>query len=166
MRKTLLIIGVFVLFLFNGCGIYTFSGSTLPSYLKTVDIPLFINESMEPDVADEITQLFNQQMLSYNMLRIVSERGDATITGTVTSYSNTPYTFGASAAKQVDVEQYMVSITANVQFIDNQKSKPLFEGSVTGEGIYDFKTETEETGRTKAVNDLVQRALQNTIQSW
>jgi hypothetical protein len=42
----------------------------------------------------------------------------------------------------------------------------LFEGSVTGEGTYDFKTETEETGRTKAVNDLVQRVLQNTIQSW
>ncbi|NLW33526.1 MAG: hypothetical protein GXY77_18925, partial [Fibrobacter sp.] len=49
MRKTLIIIEVFVLFLFNSCGIYTFSGSTLPTYLKTVDIPLFMNESMEPD---------------------------------------------------------------------------------------------------------------------
>lgn len=166
MKRIHFIAGVLLLYLLNSCGVYTFNGSTLPSYLKTVDIPLFVNESMEPNIADEITQQLNQQMLSYNLLRIVSERGDATIAGRVTSYSNTPYTFGASGTKQVDVEQYMVSVSAEVQFIDNQKNKPLFDGSVTGEGTYDFKSETEETGREKAINDLVQRVLQNTIQSW
>lgn len=161
----LFLVGALVSCMISSC-FYTFSGSTLPSDLKTVDIPLFVNESMQPNIADEITQQLNQQMLSYNLLRIVSERGDATITGTVTSYDNTPYTFGASAAKQVDVEQYKVSVTAQVQFIDNNRNKPLFDGTVTGEGTYDFKTETEDIGREKAIADIVQRVLQNTIQSW
>ncbi len=42
-----------------GCGIYTFNGSSLPADLKTVEIPLFLNNSMEPNVADEITQELN-----------------------------------------------------------------------------------------------------------
>ena len=152
--------------LFAGCGIYTFSGSSLPSHLKTVDIPLFENQSMEPDIAEEITQELNTQILSGNLLRIVQSEGDATVAGSITSYLHEPYTFGASATRQVAVDQYIVKITANVDFTDNVKNVPLFEGSITGEGIYDFQKETEETGREKAIKDIVQRILQSSLQSW
>lgn len=150
----------------GGCSIYTFSGSTLPSHLKTVDIPLFENQSMEPDIAEEITQALNKQILEGNLLRIVQNSGDATVTGTITSYLHEPYTFGASATRQVAVDQYIVKITAQVDFNDNVKNAPLFEGPITGEGIYDFQKETEDTGRDKAIKDIVQRILQKSLQSW
>ena len=149
-----------------GCSIYTFSGSSLPSHLKTVDIPLFENQSMEPDIAEEITQELNRQILDGNLLRIVQNEGDATVTGTITSYLHEPYTFGAASTRQVAVDQYIVKIIAQVDFTDNVKNVPLFEGSITGEGIYDFQKETEETGREKAISDIVQRILQKSLQSW
>jgi hypothetical protein len=155
-----------LLIVFSSCSIYTFSGSSLPSHLKTVDIPLFLNKSLEPDVADEITNELNKQVLSSNLLRIVKERGDASISGEVTSYSNDPYTFGATEVRQVDVNQYKVRIVAEVEFYDNKKGKELYKGSITGEGIYDFKNETEKVGKERAEKDLVQRILENSIQSW
>jgi len=149
-----------------GCGIYTFSGSTLPSHLKTVDVPLFENRSMEPDIADEISRELNRQILADNLLRIVSQEGDATISGSVVSYQHEPYTYGASSTRQVDVEQYIVKITAQVKFSDNVKNAALFDGSIVGEGIYDFQKETEDAGREKALKDIVRRILQSSLQSW
>ena len=150
----------------TGCGIYTFSGSTLPSHLKTVDLPLFENRSMEPDIADEITRELNRQILADNLLRVVASEGDATVSGSISSYLHEPYTFGAASTRQVSVDQYIVKITAQVTFFDNVKNVPLFEGSITGEGVYDFQKETEAIGRAKAIKDIVQRILQSSLQSW
>lgn len=149
-----------------GCGIYTFNGSSLPSHLKSIDIPLFENQSLQANVAEEITKELNRQVLSGNLLRIVNSNGDATVSGTITSYTNDPYTFGAADTRQIDVESYIVKIGAEVQFFDNKTNAALFKGLVTGEGIYNFKTETESVGRQKAEKDLVQRILQNSLQGW
>lgn len=155
-----------ILITFYGCGIYTFNGSSLPADLKTVDIPLFLNKSMEPNVADEITQELNKQVLSGNLLRIVSKRGDATISGTVTFYENKAYAFSTTEVRQVDVDQYKVTINADVEFYDNKKNKELYKGTIVGEGIYNFKTETEIVGRQMAEKDVVKRVLENSVQSW
>jgi hypothetical protein len=157
---------VLTLVMMTGCGVYTFSGSSIPSHLKTIDIPLLDNQSMEPDIADEITQELNKQILEDNLLRIVSEEGDATVSGSITGYTHEPYSFGAAATRQVDVEQYRVKIVADIEFLDNINSEALFKGSITGEGIYDFQQETEAVGREKAIKDLVQRILQSSLQSW
>ncbi len=155
-----------ILFFIAGCGVYTFSGSTLPSHLKTVEIPLLENRSMEPDIADEITQELNRQILANNLLRVVADEGDATISGSITSYLHEPYTFGAASTRQVSVDQYIVKIIVDVNFVDNVKEQPLFKGSITGEGIYDFQKENEDIGRSRAIKDIVQRILQSSLQSW
>ncbi|MBN1308993.1 MAG: hypothetical protein JXA18_13805, partial [Chitinispirillaceae bacterium] len=118
------------------------------------------------DIADEITQELNRQILADNLLRIVATEGDATVSGGITSYLHEPYTFGAAATRQVSVDQYIVKITARMTFFDNVKNAPLFEGSITGEGIYDFQKETEAAGRDRAIQDIVRRILQSSLQSW
>jgi len=146
--------------------IYTLSGSSLPSHLKTVEITLFANQSLEPNVADEITQALNSEVVSSNLLKVVQRDGDAVISGTVTSYSNTPYTYGASDTRQVSVQQYVVRVTAQVEFMDKKKNEPLFKGSVTGEGIYNLQTQKEQDGKLAAIKELVQRIMQNSVQGW
>jgi hypothetical protein len=155
-----------VLFLsISGC-IYSFSGSTLPAHLKTVEIPLFANKSLEPNIADEVTQELSKQLLTSNLLKVVQKNGNAEISGSVTSYVNTPYTFGASDTRQVNVSQYVVRITADVEFMDKKNDEAIYKGTVTGEGIYDLQKENEQTGKTKAIQELVQRIMQNSVQGW
>ncbi|MFW5775386.1 MAG: LPS assembly lipoprotein LptE [Chitinivibrionales bacterium] len=149
-----------------GCGVYTFSGSTLPQYLKSVDIPLFVNKSLQPDIAEQITEQVNAEVLESNLLRIVSEDGDATLQGAVLSYSNDPYTYESEDVRAVDVEEYVVNIRVQIEFIDNVKNEPLFEGIVEGEGVYDFENETEEIGRERAIDDIVEQVLNQSVQGW
>jgi hypothetical protein len=150
----------------TGCGVYTFNSSSLPSHLKTIDIPLLSNQSMEPDIAEEITKELNRQILADNLLRIVSSEGNATIRGSVTSYTNEPYTFGATSTRQVNVDQYVVKITADIEFFDNVKDTPLFKEPISSQGVYDFAKETEAIGRNRAILELVRKILQNSLQSW
>ncbi|MBD3391558.1 MAG: hypothetical protein GF418_05900 [Chitinivibrionales bacterium] len=149
-----------------GCGIYTFSGSTLPPHLKTVDIPLFGNQSLQADVAEDLTEEINKEVLSSNLLRVVADNGDATISGTVLNYRHHPYTYGAEDFRDVNVTQYAVTISVTIEFLDNKKDEPLYKGTISGEGIYDLDTETEETGRQRALQEIVEQVLQNSVQSW
>jgi hypothetical protein len=152
--------------LWCSCGFYTFSGSTLPAHLKTVDIPLFANQSLMPGVAEEVTDALTKRIVTMNLLRVSSSRGDATIRGTVVDYSNTPRTYGTSGARQVNVSEYVVHITIDVEFSDNKSNSSLFKGKITGEGIYDFSTQNEALGRTNAEKDVVDQILQHSVQSW
>ncbi|MBN2037054.1 MAG: LptE family protein [Chitinispirillaceae bacterium] len=148
-----------------GC-LYTFSGSTLPSHLKTVEVPLFADQSLEPTIADEITRELSREIVTGNLLKVVERDGNAVINGTVTAYANEPYTFGASATRQVAVEQYVVRITVEVEFMDNKKGEPIYKGQVTGEGIYDLANQTEQDGKQAAIKELVQRIMANSVQGW
>jgi len=153
-------------FLLAGCGIYTFSGSTLPSHLKTVDIPLFKNQSLQPGVAEQITADLNQKVQQTNLLKPVSQNSDATILGKVVSYENRPYTYGTKSFRNVDVSSYSVKISVEIEFLDNKKDKTIYKGIITEEGIYDFKTESEEAGKKRAVERILDQILQNSVQSW
>ncbi len=164
-KKLSVLLAVCILFS-AGCGIYTFSGSTLPPYLKTVTIPLFINKSLQPDIAEQLTEQVNTEILQSNLLRIVSEGGDATLQGAVLSYSNHPYTYETEDVRDVDVEEYAVRIRVQIEFLDDVKDEPLYEGIVEGEGIYDFEEETEDIGRQRAIGEIVEQVLQQSVQSW
>src|SRR5512136_987237 len=55
-----------------GCG-YSFSGSSLPSHLKTIAIPVFENQSLDPTIADEVTSGVLDQFLEDNRLKVARE---------------------------------------------------------------------------------------------
>jgi hypothetical protein len=155
-----------LLILFTGCGVYTFKGSTLPSYLKTVNIPLFVNQSLQPGVAEYITEELQKNIQDNNILETVPDDGDATINGKVLSYKNHPYTYGSESDRTVAVESYSVTISIEVEFLDNQKDKTLYKGIVTQDGVYDFNSETEEDGKKRAIKKITDQIIQNSVQSW
>jgi hypothetical protein len=155
-----------IAFLAVGCGIYTFSGSTLPAHLKTIDIPLFVNQSMQPDVAEAITSKLTEKVSQQNLLKNIARNGDATINGKVLSYTNQPYTYGSEGYRNVNISQYAVTIKVEVSFWDNKKDQAIYEGTITGEGIYDFSTKTEADGRTLAITKIIDQVIQNSVQGW
>jgi hypothetical protein len=150
-------------FIFAGCSVYSFSGSTLPGHIKTVEIPVFANSSLEPGIDDEITAELSKEILK-SQLRPANQNADATISGTVTRYANSPHTFGGGG-DLVNVELYIIRISADVEFFDNRRGQSIFKGN-SGEGTYDFQTENEQHGRSKAVKNLVEKIIQNSVQMW
>lgn len=149
-----------------GCGVYSFSASTLPGYMKTVEVPLFANQTLEAGVAEQLTTELSTQVLGSGILRPVPRAGDATISGVVTSYSHREYQYDIKRAREVTVNQFIVTITASIEFTDNHKNESVYRGVLTGKGIYTSTTEQERDGRTRALQDLVRQVLENSVRSW
>jgi len=166
--KYVTLLAIFATFLilgtFSSCSIYSLSGSTLPPHIKTVEIPVFGNTTLEPGIDDDVTTELSTEIMK-SQLRPGNEGSDATIIGKVTRYSNRPHTFGAGGA-EVNVEQYIVQISADVEFYDNVSARSIYKGMVSGEGTYDFQNEDEQAGRDKAIKNLVEKIIQNSVQIW
>ena len=153
--------------LFFGCGIYTFSGSTIPGHLKTVNIPLFKNQSLQPDIAETITSELTKKIQQNNLLKPVANNSDATINGIVIKYDNQPDIYGSNENREVNVNSYAVQIQVEVEFLDNKKDKELYPKMIiTEEGIYNFKSETEKQGQKRAIEKIINKIMQNSMQSW
>jgi hypothetical protein len=159
-----LIVMATILISITGCGIYSFSGSSLPSYLKTIEIPLFENRAMTQGAAEDLTEALTRRVV-LEKLKMVVRKGDATLKGVVTQYKNHPYDY-SGGRDSLDVKNYAVDITASVEFIDNVKEKEIYKGSVSGKGIYNFDTEDEVKGRARAIADLAEKIMSNSLQGW
>jgi len=160
MRKLLMVIPLLLI----SCGVYSFKGSSLPSHLKTIEVPLFENGALIQGVAEDVTDGVSLAM-QRERLKIVPREGDASIKGTIISYQNRAYDYGGNRDK-IDIASYAVTITAKIEFHDNELNKDIYKGLLKGEGVYDFNTEDEDIGRRRAVKALVEKIMINSLQGW
>lgn len=147
--------------IFWGC--YSFSGSTLPSHLRTIRIYPVENRTLEAALPDRVTQGLRDGFRSRSNLRQVNQNGNAELYGTVLQYSHTPQSTAGS-----NVTSWRVDILLKVVFIDRVRGDTLFNDSqVPGYGAYTpDKGETEETGRARAIDNLVQTIVDKTVSAW
>jgi hypothetical protein len=80
----------------------------------------------------------------------------------ITNYQNNPDEYDA----QGNVKTYKVVISANVRFLDKKENSPLYEGAVSGIGVYNHASETENTGIEAALKKLNESIINNTISGW
>jgi hypothetical protein len=153
------------LFSFAGCGIYSFKNTSLPSHIKTVDIPLMENPSLEPNMLMRLQVNLIRKLLEGTFSRSPRKRVMLQLPKDNRLRKLSLYLW-CFRNRNADVDQYAVKITAEIEFFDNKENVPIFKGTINGEGIYNFKTETELAGRTLAVKNIIQRLLESSMQSW
>jgi len=149
--------------MFFGC-IYSFSGSTLPSNVRTVEIPLFENNALVQGVAERITDVLSQK-ISREKLTLVAKNGDSFIGGNVVAYKNSAMDFSGDR-NSLTIKTYSVEIVADIVFFDNKNGKEIYKGRIISVGNYDFANETEEDGKRRAIEDITEKILQNSVKSW
>jgi len=144
-------------------GCYSFSGSTLPSHLRTIRIYPVENRTLEAALPDRVAQGLRDGFRSRSNLRQVNQNGNAELYGTVLQYSHTPQSTAGTS-----VTSWRVDILLKVVFIDRVRGDTLYNNSqVPGYGAYvPDKGETEETGRARAIENLVQTIVDNTVSAW
>lgn len=145
------------------CGCYTFSGSTLPAHLRTVVIRPLQNNTLQSTLGDDITNALIEGFQRRSNLRKVNQNGDAEFVGVVQRYSHEPLSLSGD-----QVTTYRVDIMLQARFLDNVREKVLYEDKgIPGYGQYSvLQGETEETGRRRAIESIVQVILDNTVSGW
>jgi outer membrane lipopolysaccharide assembly protein LptE/RlpB len=125
---------LFVLLIQLGCG-YRLAGNLgLPPHIKTIAVPIFKNNTTEPDIEKVLTEAIIERLQDYGQLRITStDKADAVLYGSVTSYE--PHT-ALSFDKDFLVREYRLSLTAQVEL---RELKP--ERLIWGKKSLSAKTE-------------------------
>ncbi len=164
MKKCFLFLISCAVLILSGC--YSFTASTLPSYIKTVKIYEVDNKTLDPVLAnvlrDGIVELFRKNASS---VRMVNEEANADFEITLLSYTNRPENYSASDL----VETYRVTMRVNVRFYDNVRDRMIYEGkNLSADGVYDvLANETEDRhGQTRAVEKLQELIITNALAKW
>ncbi len=155
-----LIAAVVVLFL--SCGIYTFSPSATGG-IKTIAISLPENQTTEYGLPELLSRELSQAFVADNTLKIVSEAAaDGRLDMVITRYSRDAYTF--SAGEQVQEYACKIDIKAKLSNIKNDKI--IWSENLSDFGIYSSSSETEDDGKLRAVEKLVNQILNKTVKGW
>ena len=145
------------------CGVYTFSPSALGG-VKTAAIPLFDNKTSESGLSQSLTDKLSRAFVDNNTLRVVPEgRADAVLRGTIVSYKREAYTYSQAEV----VAEYIVRIAVDVGFYDKKNSKAIWEEKgMSNWGTYNSVSETEDYGKDRALDKLVEDILNKTVKGW
>lgn len=149
------------------CGVYSFSGSGLPSHIKTVAVPLFGNQTAEYGIKEKLTDEIIDRLVADGRIKVASkEDADSLIRGVVVDYKRQAYTFD----KSENVQEYIVRIYVDVSYEDVKKRKVIWrEERMEGWGTYDVDIEAaegEELGRERAIAKLVEDIVNKTVAGW
>ena len=160
MKKIVLLLNL----LFCCCGYYSFSGSSLPSHLKTIAIPVFDDKTAEFGVRESIAEALVIEFTKDNSLKIADPRNaDCLLEGTISSIRDQA---GAYDTDEV-VQDIKVVITIDVKFNDVKKRKIIWEEKLIQWGTYN---PDQPDGRTEGINEAIEKLvadiLNKTIAGW
>ena len=123
------------------CGIYSFSGASVPKEVKTISIEYI--PSKAPNAWSSTDRIFNQELknklVRESGLKVVDKNGDYEIRGAIVNYSLTPQT----PTQGQFASAYRLDIGVQIEFKDNvtdkkmtwnepMSSQEVFEGDIAG----------------------------------
>lgn len=123
MVNTLLIL--MVAFLLTGCGIYSFTGASIPAEAKTVSIQYFPNNAnlVNPILSEMITNTLRDYFMNQTNLDEVPDNGDLAIEGEIVDYKTAPTAITGDQVAALN----RLTITVNVRFFNRFDESKDFE---------------------------------------
>ncbi|MFM6975941.1 MAG: LPS assembly lipoprotein LptE [Sphingobacteriaceae bacterium] len=123
----------------SGCGIYSFSGASIPAEMKTVSVQFFENNAplVVPYLSQQFTEDLKSRIRNQSRLSIVRADGDGNFEGRITDYRITPAAIQGN--ERAGLER--LSITVMVKYTSVLKPDLNFEQSFTR--FKDFSTQTK-----------------------
>ena len=116
--------GVVLAGLVGGCGYSVGLGGNLPSHLKTVAVPIFVNSTQQPAVESVITAAVVNAFVTSGRLKVVSvKEADAILEGTIISYNLDSIAYNS----QINVTEYRLRVRVNILFRDVRQGTTLYK---------------------------------------
>lgn len=115
----------------HSCAIYSFSGSSLSSDIKTFSIADFQSNVAlgPPDLAEQFTETLGKVLLQRTALSQVEKKGDIQFEGLITQFDYKPIAPTAANSKDVKGDQASrtrLNITIQVSYINTKDSETTF----------------------------------------
>ena len=162
---------VALLFVASGSGgcMYSFQAGAFPPHIRTIAIVPFENQTTRLELTQELHTVMLQNVPRSLGIRIAGEdQADAVLRGRITAYDvTTPNYRAGPTGDRAEVLQRQVVVGVTVEILDIVNNEILWEnGALRGEGQYLEASETEEAGKTIAIDLLVQRIVDGAQSNW
>ena len=118
----------------SSCGYHLAGyGSTLPSHIRAISIPVFKNSSSEPNIQRDATDAIRRAFISDGRLKVTgTSKADLLMRGTLTNYQLR----GVSFSSEDSAEEYIVRLGIQVEAYDRIKKKIIFNQKFTTQWNY------------------------------
>ena len=125
MKRLCLYMVIVLALLCQGCGIYSFSGASIPPEAKTVSVQYFPNQAqlINPTLSNDFTTALRDAMMNQTSLDMVDSGGDLAFEGEITDYRTTPVAITAGQTAALN----RLTITVNVRFVNMFDESKNFE---------------------------------------
>lgn len=125
MRRRCIYMVLLLALVCQGCGIYSFSGASIPPEAKTVSVQYFPNQAqlINPTLSNDFTTALRDAMMNQTSLDMVDSGGDLAFEGEITDYRTTPVAITAGQTAALN----RLTITVNVRFVNMFDETKNFE---------------------------------------
>ena len=127
---------LFILPLLMACGFYSMKG-TIPTHIQSISISPIKNESTEFRVADLLGEFINAQLIAENILKLTGQdEAHSQLDIIIKSVTDIPYTYSLNTEESEHVDEWKITIKAQVKWSDLKKDEPLVDRQLSSFGIY------------------------------
>lgn len=158
--------------LLSQCGIYSFTGASIPPGTETFQVNYFENQAgnrpgstVEPGLDRDFTLALQDLLLNQTNLSLVNTDGDLIYEGEITEYSVTPM----AATADIKAAQNRLKMSVKLRYFNTKKEEDDLEKSYSF--FYDFPAEQQVYDvRDAALKEIFERITQDifndTLAKW
>lgn len=155
------------LFFSEGCGVYSFRGTSVPSHIKSVAIPPFedISGFGEPGLREKFTNELIDRFVRDNTLEVSDrDKADSMLEGTITAVRDEPLV----VAEGEQVRKRRITVAVKVVYQDLKLLKKVWQKDFSNWGDYEAGAGVleRETGISESIDKLTEDILIETVSGW
>lgn len=151
------------------CFRYSFTGVTIPSEIRTIYIPFFPDESGSGlgNLSDQLNEALINRFVNQSRLSLTDspDNADVMIQGSITAYSNRP--FSVAGDQQAALNRVQISVRASYQYTGMEE--PEWDKSFSGTFEFDPNEdpiEGENTAASEALNQIADNMFTDAMGRW
>lgn len=150
-----------------GCGVYSFTGASIPPQATTYSVEYFPNNAplVQPTLSQVFTDALKDKFSNQTNLRLTNGVGDLHLEGSITGYSIQPQAIGADDR----AAQNRLTITIRVTFLNEFQPENDFEQNFSRYYDYDSQrslAEVENEAIEIIVEALVEDIFNRAVVNW
>ena len=163
----------FLLFIgLKSCGIYSFTGASIPPGVTTFQVNFFENQAgnrpgstVEPGLDNDFTNALQDIIMNQTNLNLVSKDGQLIYEGEITEYSVTPMT----ATSQNTAAQNRLKMSVALRYFNSKNEDDDLKKSYSF--FYDFPAELQvydviDSAHKEIFDRITQEIFNDTLAKW
>lgn len=151
----------------TSCGVYNFTGGSIATNVKTINISVFPNESSSgpPSMSQSLTEKIKDYYQSNSKLTVVTDNGDWQLSGYISGYVVTPVAPKANETTALS----RLTITVKAEFVNTKDETQNFSQAFSFYGDFDQTkslSAVEKSLVDEILNQIVFDIFTKTTSNW